>query len=132
MTLSERFGKMAQWSVDRRDIDYVKNMKITKESDSAGFKVLFLPQQNYISVCIPQPILVKLFFLTTKAIINFFVGTNRLMFQVVIDGPDDEEVYRAAAPEFSDRRVGAGYFPETMHDAPIGLTSWDDVRVRYK
>jgi len=39
MTLSERFGKMAQWSVDRRDVDYMKNMKITKESDSTGFKV---------------------------------------------------------------------------------------------
>lgn len=39
LTLSERFGKMAQWSVDRRDIDSVKNMRITKDSDSTDFKV---------------------------------------------------------------------------------------------
>ncbi|KAK6624168.1 hypothetical protein RUM43_004519 [Polyplax serrata] len=89
LTLSERFGKMAQWSVDRRDIDSVKNMRITKDSDSTDFKV-------------------------------------------VIEGPDEEDVYRAGAPEFGDRRFGAGYFPESMHAAPIGLTAWDDVRVRYK
>lgn len=39
LTLSERFGKMAQWSVDRRDIDSVKNMRITKDSDSSDLKV---------------------------------------------------------------------------------------------
>ncbi|EEB16604.1 conserved hypothetical protein [Pediculus humanus corporis] len=89
LTLSERFGKMAQWSVDRRDIDSVKNMRITKDSDSTDFKV-------------------------------------------VIEGPDEEDIYRAGAPEFGDRRFGAGYFPESMHAAPVGLTAWDDVRVRYK
>lgn len=52
--------------------------------------------------------------------------------KVVIEGPDEEDVYRAGAPEFGDRRFGAGYFPEAMHAAPIGLTAWDDVRVRYK
>ncbi|KAL0279265.1 UNVERIFIED_CONTAM: hypothetical protein PYX00_000866 [Menopon gallinae] len=89
LTLSERFGKMAQWSVDRRDIDSVKNMRITKDSNSADFKV-------------------------------------------VIEGPDEEDIYRAGAPEFGDRRFGAGYFPESMHAAPIGMSAWDDVRVRYK
>ncbi|XP_012284938.1 serine/arginine repetitive matrix protein 1 [Orussus abietinus] len=32
MTLSERFGKMAQWSVDRRDME---NMRITKDGQNA-------------------------------------------------------------------------------------------------
>ncbi|XP_034940064.1 serine/arginine repetitive matrix protein 1 [Chelonus insularis] len=32
MTLSERFGKMAQWSVDRRDME---NMRITKDGENA-------------------------------------------------------------------------------------------------
>ncbi|XP_051154518.1 serine/arginine repetitive matrix protein 2 [Leptopilina boulardi] len=32
MTLSERFGKMAQWSVDRRDTE---NMRITKDGENA-------------------------------------------------------------------------------------------------
>lgn len=41
LTLSERFGKMAQWSVDRRDIDSVKNMRITKDSESSDFKVSY-------------------------------------------------------------------------------------------
>ncbi|GLV44341.1 uncharacterized protein CBL_12363 [Carabus blaptoides fortunei] len=37
LTLSERFGKMAQWSVDRRDIE---NMRITKNSNSGDLKVM--------------------------------------------------------------------------------------------
>ena len=87
LTLSERFGKMAQWSVDRRDLDGVKNMRITKDSDSSDLKV-------------------------------------------VIEG---ERYHRALSPmPVSDRRVGAGYFPESLHSGPIGLDAWDDVRVRYK
>ncbi|XP_059482968.1 serine/arginine repetitive matrix protein 1-like [Neocloeon triangulifer] len=39
MTLSERFGKMAQWSVDRREYDSV-SMKITKDSAAPGMKVV--------------------------------------------------------------------------------------------
>ncbi|XP_065345033.1 serine/arginine repetitive matrix protein 2-like isoform X1 [Cloeon dipterum] len=39
MTLSERFGKMAQWSVDRREYDSV-SMKITKDSAAPGVKVV--------------------------------------------------------------------------------------------
>ncbi|XP_044735269.1 serine/arginine repetitive matrix protein 1 isoform X2 [Chrysoperla carnea] len=37
LTLSERFGKMAQWSVDRRDIE---NMRITKNSSGGDLKVM--------------------------------------------------------------------------------------------
>ncbi|CAG2060720.1 unnamed protein product [Timema podura] len=87
LTLSERFGKMAQWSVDRRDFDSVTNMRITKETDSSDFKV-------------------------------------------VIEG----DRYRSLSPmPVSDRRVGMGYYPETLHTgAPVGLEAWDDVRVRYK
>ncbi|KAJ9591952.1 hypothetical protein L9F63_001554, partial [Diploptera punctata] len=86
LTLSERFGKMAQWSVDRRDLDGVKNMRITKDSDSSDLKV-------------------------------------------VIEG---ERYHRALSPlSVSERRVGAGYFPDSMHSG-IGLEAWDDVRVRYK
>ncbi|XP_063234081.1 serine/arginine repetitive matrix protein 2 isoform X2 [Bacillus rossius redtenbacheri] len=86
LTLSERFGKMAQWSVDRRDLDGVKNMRITKQADSSDLKV-------------------------------------------VIEG----DRYRSPSPApASDRRIGLGYYPETLHSAPVGLDAWDDVRVRYK
>lgn len=51
LTLSERFGKMAQWSVDRRDIDSVKNMRITKDSDSTDFKVLYFNDLQTVRVC---------------------------------------------------------------------------------
>ncbi|KAF4517915.1 hypothetical protein B566_EDAN005980 [Ephemera danica] len=39
LSLSERFGKMAQWSVDRREYDTVK-MKITKDASNSGMKVV--------------------------------------------------------------------------------------------
>ncbi|KAJ1527659.1 hypothetical protein ONE63_007621 [Megalurothrips usitatus] len=38
LTLSERFGKMAQWSENRRDLDGVRNMRITRESEGTDFK----------------------------------------------------------------------------------------------
>lgn len=37
LTLSERFGKMAQWSVDRSNME---NMRITKDSSGGGVKVM--------------------------------------------------------------------------------------------
>lgn len=37
LTLSERFGKMAQWSVDRREME---NMRITKNSLGGDLKVM--------------------------------------------------------------------------------------------
>ncbi|XP_034248935.1 serine/arginine repetitive matrix protein 1-like [Thrips palmi] len=40
LTLSERFGKMAQWSENRRDLDGVRNMRITRESEGTDFKVV--------------------------------------------------------------------------------------------
>ncbi|XP_046382322.1 serine/arginine repetitive matrix protein 1-like [Ischnura elegans] len=39
LTLSERFGRMAQWSVDRREFDSVR-MRITRDSHSSGKKVV--------------------------------------------------------------------------------------------
>lgn len=43
LTLSERFGKMAQWSVDRRDIE---NMRITKNSSSGDLKVMIEQEER--------------------------------------------------------------------------------------
>lgn len=43
LTLSERFGKMAQWSVDRRDIE---NMRITKNSTSGDLKVMIEAEER--------------------------------------------------------------------------------------
>lgn len=43
LTLSERFGKMAQWSVDRRDIE---NMRITKNSNSGDLKVMIEAEER--------------------------------------------------------------------------------------
>lgn len=37
LTLSERFGKMAQWSVDRSNME---NMRITKDSTGGALKVM--------------------------------------------------------------------------------------------
>lgn len=39
MTLSERFGKMAQWSADRGNMDNLKTMRITKDSAGGPVKV---------------------------------------------------------------------------------------------
>ena len=37
LTLSERFGKMAQWSIDRSNME---NMRITKDSAGGALKVM--------------------------------------------------------------------------------------------
>lgn len=37
LTLSERFGKMAQWSLDRSNME---NMRITKDSSGGALKVM--------------------------------------------------------------------------------------------
>lgn len=37
LTLSERFGKMAQWSIDRSNME---NMRITKDSTGGALKVM--------------------------------------------------------------------------------------------
>lgn len=37
LTLSERFGKMAQWSIDRSNME---NMRITKDSSGGALKVM--------------------------------------------------------------------------------------------
>ncbi|XP_066991191.1 serine/arginine repetitive matrix protein 2 [Anabrus simplex] len=55
LTLSERFGKMAQWSVDRRDLDGVKNMRITKDSDSSDLKVVIEGGDRYHTLS-PMPV----------------------------------------------------------------------------
>lgn len=39
LTLSERFGKMAQWSVDRSNMENM-NMRITKDSSGGALKVM--------------------------------------------------------------------------------------------
>lgn len=50
LTLSERFGKMAQWSVDRSNME---NMRITKDSAGGALKVMIEeglespPARNY-------------------------------------------------------------------------------------
>lgn len=50
LTLSERFGKMAQWSVDRRDIE---NMRITKNSSGGDLKVMI--EDNDVLYGSPPP-----------------------------------------------------------------------------
>ncbi|XP_047098772.1 serine/arginine repetitive matrix protein 1-like isoform X1 [Schistocerca piceifrons] len=47
LTLSERFGKMAQWSVDRRDLDGVRNMRITKDAAGQDLKVVVIEGERY-------------------------------------------------------------------------------------
>ncbi|XP_050069133.1 serine/arginine repetitive matrix protein 1 [Anopheles maculipalpis] len=82
MTLSERFGKMAQWSVDRSNME---NMRITK--NSAG-------------------------------------GDLKVMIEEELEAPPTRYTYSPAP---------AGHFPEElMTTGPSGLSSWDDVRVRYE
>lgn len=44
MTLSERFGKMAQWSADRSNMDNLKTMRITKDSAGGPLKVMIEEQ----------------------------------------------------------------------------------------
>lgn len=44
MTLSERFGKMAQWSADRSNMDNLKTMRITKDSSGGPLKVMIEEQ----------------------------------------------------------------------------------------
>ena len=46
LTLSERFGKMAQWSNDRKYENNMENMKITKNSAGGDLKVLIQEGQN--------------------------------------------------------------------------------------
>uniref|UniRef100_A0A2M4AHC4 Putative transcriptional regulator icp4 n=1 Tax=Anopheles triannulatus TaxID=58253 RepID=A0A2M4AHC4_9DIPT len=82
LTLSERFGKMAQWSVDRSNME---NMRITK--NSAG-------------------------------------GDLKVMIEEELEAPPTRYTYSPAP---------AGHFPEElMTTGPSGLSSWDDVRVRYE
>jgi hypothetical protein len=56
LSLSERFGKMAQWSVDRREYDSVK-MKITKDATNSGMKVVIEndpeTQNQYVEGVVP-------------------------------------------------------------------------------
>ncbi|XP_055641342.1 serine/arginine repetitive matrix protein 1 [Toxorhynchites rutilus septentrionalis] len=83
LTLSERFGKMAQWSVDRSNME---NMRITK--NSAG-------------------------------------GDLKVMIEEEMEAPPPVRYTYSPAP--------AGHFPEElMTTGPSGLSSWDDVRVRYE
>uniref|UniRef100_A0A182PCV4 Uncharacterized protein n=1 Tax=Anopheles epiroticus TaxID=199890 RepID=A0A182PCV4_9DIPT len=82
MTLSERFGKMAQWSVDRSNME---NMRITKNSSGGDLKVMI------------------------------------------------EEELEAPPTRYTYSPAPAGHFPEElMTTGPSGLSSWDDVRVRYE
>ncbi|XP_053671982.1 serine/arginine repetitive matrix protein 2 [Anopheles nili] len=82
MTLSERFGKMAQWSVDRSNME---NMRITKNSSGGDLKVMI------------------------------------------------EEEMEAPPARYTYSPAPAGHFPEElMTTGPSGLSSWDDVRVRYE
>ncbi|XP_058118886.1 serine/arginine repetitive matrix protein 1 [Anopheles coustani] len=82
MTLSERFGKMAQWSVDRSNME---NMRITKNSSGGDLKVMI------------------------------------------------EEDLEAPPTRYTYSPAPAGHFPEElMTTGPSGLSSWDDVRVRYE
>lgn len=46
MTLSERFGKMAQWSADRSNMDNLKTMRITKDSAGGPLKVMIEEQAH--------------------------------------------------------------------------------------
>lgn len=83
LTLSERFGKMAQWSVDRSNME---NMRITKNSSGGDLKVMI-----------------------------------------------EEEMEAPPPARFSYSPAPAGHFPEElMTTGPTGLSSWDDVRVRYE
>lgn len=49
ITLSERFGKMAQFAIDRRDIE---NMRITKDSAGGDLKVML--EENYHPTTSPR------------------------------------------------------------------------------
>ncbi|XP_031638963.1 uncharacterized protein DDB_G0287625 isoform X2 [Contarinia nasturtii] len=55
LTLSERFGKMAQWSIDRSNME---NMRITKDSTGGALKVMIEeglePQRRYNYSPAPQ------------------------------------------------------------------------------
>lgn len=83
LTLSERFGKMAQWSVDRSNME---NMRITKNSSGGDLKVMI-----------------------------------------------EEEMEAPPPARFTYSPAPAGHFPEElMTTGPTGLSSWDDVRVRYE
>uniref|UniRef100_U5EMA5 Putative conserved protein with signal anchor n=1 Tax=Corethrella appendiculata TaxID=1370023 RepID=U5EMA5_9DIPT len=85
LTLSERFGKMAQWSADRSTME---NMRITKNSAGGDLKVMI--EEGFDAA--------------TAAV---------------------DRYHQPAAPQ--------GHFPEElMTQGPIGLSSWDDVRVRYE
>lgn len=83
LTLSERFGKMAQWSVDRSNME---NMRITKNSSGGDLKVMI-----------------------------------------------EEEMEAPPPVRYTYSPAPAGHFPEElMTTGPSGLSSWDDVRVRYE
>lgn len=83
LTLSERFGKMAQWSVDRSNME---NMRITKNSSGGDLKVMI-----------------------------------------------EEEMEAPPPARYAYSPAPAGHFPEElMTTGPSGLSSWDDVRVRYE
>ncbi|XP_058452311.1 serine/arginine repetitive matrix protein 1-like [Malaya genurostris] len=83
LSLSERFGKMAQWSVDRSNME---NMRITKNSSGGDLKVMI-----------------------------------------------EEETEAPPPVRYTYSPAPAGHFPEElMTTGPSGLSSWDDVRVRYE
>lgn len=87
LTLSERFGKMAQWkwSVDRSNLENM-NMRITKDSSDGAVKVMI-----------------------------------------------EEGLQESPPRRYSYSPAPVGHFPEELATtAPIGLLSWDDVRVRYE
>lgn len=54
MTLSERFGKMAQWSADRSNMDNLKTMRITKDSAGGPLKVMIEEQGGVGGVAVVQ------------------------------------------------------------------------------
>ncbi|XP_026473347.1 uncharacterized protein C2orf16 isoform X1 [Ctenocephalides felis] len=82
ITLSERFGKMAQFAIDRRDIE---NMRITKDSAGGDLKVMI------------------------------------------------EDNFRANSPRRYGSPAPPGHYPDELATTgPMGLSSWDDVRVRYE